>query len=124
MTDGVLPSEHGSDSAVIGLAIEGWRFARVFTRAISRLDAAEANRYVGQVRYFLKRIEETLAQGGFKLVNLEGHPYEPGMAVSAPNVGDFGPADVLVVDQMVEPIIMGPEGVRQLGTVILRKVAL
>ena len=30
--------------------------------------------------------------------------------------------DVLLVDQMVEPIIMGPMGLRQQGTVMLRKV--
>ena len=30
--------------------------------------------------------------------------------------------DVLLVDQMVEPIIMGPNGLRKQGTVMLRKV--
>ncbi len=44
------------------------------------------------------------------------------VAASALNVGDFGPEDVLVVDQMVEPIIMGPNGLRKQGTVMLRKV--
>jgi len=37
-------------------------------------------------------------------------------------IGDFGPDDVLVVEQMLEPIIMGPEGLRKQGTVMLRKV--
>ena len=44
------------------------------------------------------------------------------MAASALNLGDFGPDDVLLVDQMVEPIIMGPNGLRKQGTVMLRKV--
>ncbi|PKN26939.1 MAG: hypothetical protein CVU65_04170 [Deltaproteobacteria bacterium HGW-Deltaproteobacteria-22] len=30
--------------------------------------------------------------------------------------------DVLLVDQMLEPIIMGPKGLRKQGTVMLRKV--
>ena len=34
----------------------------------------------------------------------------------------FGPDDVLLVDQMLEPIIMGPTGLRKQGTVMLRKV--
>ena len=45
------------------------------------------------------------------------------MAASAINIGDFEPDDVLLVDQMVEPIIMGAEGLRKQGTVMLRKVA-
>jgi len=44
------------------------------------------------------------------------------MAASALNIGDFGPDDLLLVDQMVEPIIMGPEGLRKQGTVMLRFV--
>ena len=44
------------------------------------------------------------------------------MAASAINIGDFGPDDVLLVEQMVEPIIMGPDGLRRQGTVMLRKV--
>ena len=44
------------------------------------------------------------------------------MAASALNVGDFGPEDLLLVDQMVEPIIMGPTGLRKEGTVMLRRV--
>ena len=58
-----------------------------------------------------------------KIVNVEGQPFDPGMAASAINIGDFGPDDVLLVDQMVEPIIMGVEGLRKQGTVMLRKVA-
>src|SRR3546814_14194521 len=44
------------------------------------------------------------------------------MAASALNLGDFGPDDVLLVAQMVEPVIMGPNGLRKQGTVMLRKV--
>jgi len=44
------------------------------------------------------------------------------MAASAINIGDFGPDDLLLVEQMVEPIIMGPDGLRRQGTVMLRKV--
>ena len=71
---------------------------------------------------FQKKIEESLESSGLKLVNLEGQPYDPGMAASALNVGDFGPDDVLLVDQMVEPIIMGSLGLRKQGTIMLRKV--
>jgi hypothetical protein len=44
------------------------------------------------------------------------------MAASALNIGDFGPHDTLQVEQMLEPIIMGPDGLKKQGTVMLRKV--
>jgi hypothetical protein len=56
-----------------------------------------------------------------KLVNVEGQPFDPGIAASAMNLGDFAPEDALLVDQMVEPIVMGPNGLKRQGTVMLRK---
>lgn len=35
-----------------------------------------------------------------RLVNLEGQPYDPGMAASALNASDFGPEDHLLIEQM------------------------
>lgn len=89
---------------------------------MNKLDAGEAGRYLNQLRYFQKKVEESLDATGLKLVNVEGQPFDPGMAASALNIGDFGPDDALLVDQMVEPIIMGTEGLKKQGTVLLRKV--
>lgn len=110
------------EQSLIDLAIDGWRFSRTFGKVIGKLDAGEAGRYINQARYFQKKVEDALEANGLKLVNVEGHPYDAGMAASALNLGDFGPDDVLIVDQMVEPIIMGPTGLRKQGTVMLKKV--
>jgi hypothetical protein len=110
------------ESSLIDIAVESWRFSRLFGKLVSKLDAGESGRYVNQLRYFQKKVEESLESTGLKLVNIEGQPYDPGMPVAALNVGDFGPDDVLLVDQMVEPIIMGPNGLRKQGTVMLRKL--
>ncbi len=110
------------EQSLIDVAVESWRFSRLFARVVNKLDAGEAGRYQNQLRYFLKKVEENLESNGLKLVNVEGQPYDAGMAASALNVGDFGPDDLLLVDQMVEPIIMGPSGLRKEGTVMLRKV--
>lgn len=112
------------ETSLIDIAIESWRFSRLFARVVNKLDAGEAGRYVNQLRYFQKKVEESLDASGLKLVNIEGQLFDPGMAASALNVGDFAPDDQLLVDQMVEPIIMGPEGLRKQGTVMLRKVHL
>ena len=122
-----MASEHSADAerlerSLIEMAVESWRFSRLFARMVSKLDAGEGSRYVNQLRYFQKKVEESLDGSGLKLVNVEGQQFDPGMAASAINIGDFGPDDLLLVDQMVEPIIMGPDGLRRQGTVMLRKV--
>lgn len=110
------------EQSLIDIAVESWRFSRLFGKVVSKLDAGESGRYANHIRYFQKKIEESLDSNGLKLVNMEGHPYDPGMPVAALNVGDFGPDDVLLVEQTVEPIIMGSDGLRKQGTVMLRKL--
>ena len=115
-------SSEQMEQSLIDIAVESWRFSRLFGKVVGKLDAGESGRYTNQIRYFQKKVEESLDSNGLKLVNVEGQPYDAGMAASALNLGDFGPDDVLLVDQMVEPIIMGPNGLRKQGTVMLRKV--
>lgn len=112
----------GADAALVDLAVEGWRLARLFGRVLTKLDAGDGARYSNQIRYFVKRVEESLEGSGLRLVNLEGLPYDAGLPASALNVGDFDPEDVLYVDQMLEPVILGPEGVVRTGAVTLKKV--
>jgi len=104
------------------MATESWRFGRLFDRLLLRLDAGEQSRYMSQFRWFLKRVDEALARADLRIVNVEGHPFDPGMAATPLNVQEFDAGDDLVVDQMLEPIIMGNEGVVRAGTVTLRKV--
>jgi len=110
------------EQSLIDIAVESWRFSRLFSRLLDKLDAGENSRYVNQHRFYLKRLDENLKQAGIRLVNVEGQGYDTGMAATALNAEDFDPDDNLVVDQMLEPIIMGEEGLARTGTVILRKV--
>ncbi len=114
-------SQQRFEQSLIEMAVESWRFSRLFARVVNKLDAGEAARYVNQLRYFQKKVEENLDSAGLRVVNVEGHPFDAGMAASALNLADFGPDDSLYVDQMIEPIIMGPEGLKKQGTVMLRK---
>ena len=110
------------ESLVIDMAIESWRFSRLFVRVAGKLDAGETAKYVNQLRYFQKKVEDGLNQIGLKVVNLEGQSFDAGMAVSAINIEDFEASDNLVVEQMIEPVIMGSDGLRRSGAVMLRKV--
>lgn len=110
--------------SVINMAVESWRFGRVFDRLLTKLDAGEQNRYKSQFRWFLKKVEEALDQANLRIVNVEGLPFDPGVAATPLNIEEFGAEDTLMVDQMLEPIIMGKEGLIRTGTVTLRKVEL
>ena len=108
--------------SLIDISVDSWRFTKLFARLLTKLDAGDGERYFNQLRYYIKRLEDNLEIAKIRLVNIEGQPYDPGMAATALNIGDFGPDDRLLVDQMIEPIIMGTDGLIRPGTVMLRKV--
>lgn len=108
--------------SLIDISIESWRFSRIFSRLISKLESGDASRYLNQARYFQKKIDDELDCFGLRIVNLEGLRYDTGMPISAINIADFGPDDILLVDQMVEPIVMGLDGLVRSGKAMLAKV--
>jgi hypothetical protein len=114
-------TQEQANESLLKLAAESWRFAKLFSRVLTKLDAGDAPRYASQLRYFLKRIDESLETAQLKFVNLEGHPYDAGIAATALNIADFAPEDALLIEQMIEPIVMGPNGVVKPGTVVLKK---
>lgn len=122
MVDTVNRSFDQIEKSLIDVAVESWRLSRLFNRLIAKLDAGESNRYINQLRFFQNRLVEILDAAGLRLVNVEGDMFDPGMAASALNIADFGPHETLQVEQMLEPIIMGPDGLKKQGTVMLRKV--
>lgn len=109
-----------AEEVLIELAVESWRLCRMFQKSIDARDIRAAGRQSNQIRYFQRKLDDGLASLGLRLVVLDGHPYDTGMAATALNAADFGPEDILYVDQMMEPIIMGPDGVRRTGTMMLR----
>jgi hypothetical protein len=106
---------------LIDIALDSWRFARLFDRVLGKLDAGDAPRYASQLRYFMKRLDESLEAAGLRIVSLVGQPYDTGVAASALNLGDFDPEDQLVIDQMIDPVLMSADGVVKTGTVIVRR---
>ncbi len=124
MVDSKVFAVDVSLKSLINLSVESWRFSRLFSRLLSKLDAGESQRYLSQYKYHLKQIEDSLEMSGLKIVNVEGLHFDPGMAASPLNIEDFGPDELLLVDQMIEPIIMDVNGVIRTGTVMLRKVQL
>lgn len=109
------------EDAIISMAIETWRFRRVINRLLTQLNPNDQKRYQTQLRWFEKKLEEFLAQFGWQIVDVEGHLFEPGMAATPLNIEDFNTEDSLIVDQMLEPIIVGQEGLVKTGTVTVKR---
>ena len=106
---------------LLSLAVESWRFGRAIERLLVKLDEGEQRRHQGQLRWFQKQLDESLAAVEMRIVSIEGEEFDPGMAATPLNIEDFASDDTLVVDQMLEPIVMGPAGVVRTGTVTLKK---
>ena len=97
----------GHKEVVINLAIESWRFAKVYERVLTRLNGNQTKRYTNQLQQFVKKAEESLEEVGLRIVNVEGYPYDPGMAATPLNIEDFEPEDHLVVDSLsIYPIFI------------------
>ena len=112
-TDAVQPA------VLIDLAVDAWKLARLFERVVARLDAGEQGRYLNQLRFLHRRIDGAVEIAGARLVSIEGQPFQPGQAATPLNLDEFAQDDALVVAQMLEPIVMGPEGVLRMGTMLL-----
>jgi hypothetical protein len=107
--------------AAVRMAVESWRFARVYEKAMTKLSAGERARFDGPLAAFVKKIGEALGAIGMRIVDIEGTPFDAGTAAVPINIEDFGPDDSLVVDRMMEPVIMGDDGLVRMGRVTLRK---
>ena len=112
-TDAVQPA------VLIDLAVDAWKLARLFERVVARLDAGEQGRYLNQLRFLHRRIDGAVEIAGARLVSIEGQPFQPGQAATPLNLDEFAQDDALVVAQMLEPIVMGPDGVLRMGTMLL-----
>ena len=101
--------------------MESWRFLRTIERFRNQLDADQQRRIEGRITYFDRLLHDELEALGYSLVDFRGQPFGPQVAASAVNADDFGPDDMLWVDQTVEPAVVGPNGLLQMGTVTLRR---
>ena len=107
--------------SLLDICVESWRFAKLVDRLLSKLDEKEQKRYRSQFRWFQKKVDESLNNAQLRVINMEEQPYDSGIPATPLNIEEFDSNDTLIVDQMLEPIITGPEGIVKSGTVILRK---
>ena len=105
--------------SIVDIVGEMFRFKRVFIKVVGKLEPDDQKKYTSQFAWFTKRVDKAAENAGLSVVDLSGQEYDPGMAVTAMNIDDFEPEDMLFIDQMMEPIIMKGDQVQKAGTVIL-----
>ena len=115
------PGDQQTLNALLRVSVESWRFLRTAERFCSQLDADQQRRIGSRISYFDRLPTDELANLGYSLIDFRGQPFGPQIAASAVNVDEFAPSDSLVVDQTVEPAVIGPDGLLRMGTVTLRK---
>ena len=106
------------------LVADSWRFAKDYRKVVTKLDAHEQGRFANKLNYYLQQLQSSLERLGMKLENLEEQPFEMGMAAVVLNLDEFSEEDALIVDQMLEPVILGPKGVIRMGKIMVRKARL
>ena len=109
------------EDSLLELALESWRFQRLFTRALTKMDVVDVGRFTSQHRFFIRKIESCLADAGMRLVSLDGQPFDTGTAATPLNGEDFGPHDILIVAETIEPTVMSDSGLVRMGSVMLKK---
>ena len=76
------PGPEALTKSLLDVAVESWRFGKLFDRLLVKLDAGEQGRYRGQFRWFQRKLEDSLTDAGMWIVNVEGHAFDPGMAAT------------------------------------------
>lgn len=107
--------------SLIGMVIESWRFVKSYHSMAIKLPANDQTKHLNKLRYFQRQLNIQLAKSNISIVSCEGQVYQEGMAVSAINLDEFSHEDTLIVDQVIEPIIMGSNGLLHTGIVTLKK---
>lgn len=107
--------------AVVALACESWRVMSTLDRLGANLDANQQRRLASRLAFHRRNVDAALADVGLRLVDVTGADFSPQLPATAVNADSFGPDDRLVVEQVIEPTVVGPAGVVRLGTVTLRR---
>jgi hypothetical protein len=113
------PRDHG---VLLRIATESWRFSRSFLALVRTLDLKDQNRHLASMRFFQRQLTDALRELGYELADLEGHRFDPGLPITVLNLSEFEAGDLLMIDQMLEPVILRGGAVVRTGTGLARRI--
>lgn len=101
-----------------------------FIRASGDLDPKDEKsiiRWSSKFSFFERYWNEVLEKAGVTSLDIVGQEYSPGLQVEALNLEDFGPDEVLVIEEVLKPLLVykgkSQETIKllQLGRVVLKR---
>ena len=110
--------------SLLDIAVEEYRMRDVIMNVLGKLNPTDAPRFESRYRYFSNEVEKAIINAGFHILdddNFIGKQFDIGMAVKPLNLKDYDTNDVLIIQQVIEPVIMEGENVARVGTVKLRR---
>jgi hypothetical protein len=105
----------------IEFVVEIWRLPKFFKKLIAKQDLEDQQKYTSQFNWSNKKFQNFFQQIGFSFPEFEGMPFDAGMPLTPINLSDFSSEDELIIEQVLEPVIMGGGKIIKTGTVILKK---
>lgn len=107
--------------ALLSIATETWRACSGVTSTAMSLPPIERSKIERQLKWLRRSVVNALSDADLELINLEGQDYALGSAATPLNIEDFSAEEPLQISQMVTPLIMSPNGVVRMASVILRR---
>ncbi len=108
--------------ALIDVICESWRLSKSYRYMIGKYDVLESHKHISRLDWFDARIRETAVNAGLRIVELEGVPYDAGVAATPINIGDFDASDELVIDNVILPTLIDEKGIIvHHGTISLKR---
>lgn len=111
----VFPEIEAARSQVAEIAGDAWRLAKLLERVERKLQGADRDRCRIRREDCLNKLKRSLADFGVRLIDLEGRDYEAGVAIEPVGMDRFPGRRDWVIEAMIEPIVMGPNGLIKQG---------
>ena len=81
-----LPDGNRVSQALVDLAAESWRLDRQVQRAVGGMDHMDADRFLNQFEWYMRKVAAVLEENGLYTVDLTGEEYSVGLAVTPLNL--------------------------------------
>lgn len=111
----VFPEIEAARTQVAEIAGDAWRLAKLLERVERKLQGADRDRCRIRREDCLNKLKRSLADFGVRLIDLEGRDYEAGVAIEPVGMDRFPGRRDWVIEAMIEPIVMGPNGLIKQG---------
>lgn len=108
---------------IVDLIVEEYRFLKSYVSLMNKVLSDEKSKYKSVYDFHVRKIQDIMAECNLKIVDLEGKKYDEGLSITPLNIEDFDKNDVLIVQQVIEPLIISTNNgsIIKSGTVMLSK---